>query len=156
MKILSATVFILLIMPGLYLLPFRIEGYSGVDFDAKMIVVFNAAVFVTAFISYMQLILPKRKEERVEHNRVPFQVFNMIFVVVFFIVNISFLISNKSFFLGDNSLNNTAAMQKYYLSHVIYSVVQIFIASSLVVNVIYILTHVRDYSRAIRRTSVRY
>ena len=153
MKVLYKIVISLLILAALFLYPFSIAGHPGVDTSAVLIGFFNFLAFITALISYTQFILPKQKERYGEYNRVPFQAFNMIFVLLFFMISISFLIANKSFFSGYEKLTDRASIQKYYLSNGIYSIMEIFIASSLVVNVIYILTHITDYYGRYKDTS---
>ena len=137
-------IFVLFIL--LFVYPFSITG-AGVDFKASMIGIFNFIAFISAVASYVQFIFPQRYEdyEAVEYNRIPFQFFNILFVLLFFTISINFLIANKQFYQGYETLDNEACIKKYYLSNGFNSIMQIVIASSVVVNIIYILTHLTDY-----------
>jgi hypothetical protein len=129
-----------------FVYPFNLAGNVGVDFRASLVSILNIAAFITALISFRQLLFPARiDDDSEEYNRIPFHVFNIFFVSVYFIVSSAFLVHNKQFYTGYETLTDIAAIKKYYLSSGFSSIGQIFIASSVVVNLIYILTHLVDF-----------
>jgi len=145
MNILYKIVIVLLILSGLFLYPFDLGGRVGMDVSGNILVFFNALAFIAALISYIQFIFPKQYREGREFNRIPFQIFNILFISLFFIISIAFMISNKQFYSTDHTITNEALIKKYYISNGFTSLIELFIASSLVINVIYILTHLPDY-----------
>ena len=155
MRVIYGIFFLVVAAVVLLVYPFNIAGEIGVGFSAGLISMFNFAAFVTALVCYIQFLFPMHHDdgERGEYNRVPFQFFNMIFVVLYFTISINFLIANKTFYPGYEKLANDACVKKYYLSNGINSVIEIFIASSVVVNILYILTHLPDFYGRYRDTS---
>ena len=146
MRFLYTVAVLLLVLSALFLYPFNIGGDVGVRFSAEIMGTFSFAAFITALISYIQFIFPKRFTDREgEYNRIPFQSFNMIFVLPYFLISTSFLVANKQFFPGYEMLPDNACIKKYYLSNGLNSISQIFIASSVIINLIYIITHGIDY-----------
>ncbi len=135
---------------AIILLPFYSFGavpHVGVYTGAELIYVYGLAAFITALICYRELLFPRYYDNysNTEYNRLPFQAFNLLFVSLFFFIGYHFLIVHKNLYVGYENLSDEACIKKAFLSDGLFSVMQIIIASSLVVNVIYIATHVRDY-----------
>jgi len=141
---------ILLLIVVVFVFPFQAGGPVGVMFETSLISLFNLAVFVTAVISYIQFFIPGPNEKHsIEHNHIPFHIFNFLFVGLFFWVSMNFLIANKQFFTGYEQLSDAACIKQYYLGAGFSSLILLFIAFSAVINILYIVTRVLDQSIAV-------
>jgi hypothetical protein len=147
MRTMYGLLFLILIFLFFFVYPFHIAGYIGVAFKASLLSVYNVAAFITAIISYKQFIFPGHpdEDEPREYNHIAFHVFNVMFVILFFMIGVDFLLNYRQFYPGYGNLSDEACIKKYYLSNGFSSVFQIFIASSVVVNILYILTHLWDF-----------
>ena len=71
-------------------------------------------------------------------NRTNFQVFNLFFGIVFYIVALFFLINEKSFYVGFAQLSDLQCISKFFFDLGIYSWLQWLVVFAIVINVIYI------------------
>ena len=122
-------------------------NFEGIYLHAQLLHIYNIAALFTTCVCFKELLFPKHYDDRTvwEYNYFPFQLFNFLFVTLFFVLSIHFLIHHKAYYQGYENLGDAECIRKYFLGDGLFSALQWFIASSLVVNVIYIPTHVRDY-----------
>lgn len=105
---------------------------GGFEYFALVISVFNKVLMFTSAICIKQYFFLG------DRNQTKFQVINLIFAVVFYIVALSFLISEKSFYLGFEQLSAAGCIRKFFFGDGIYSWLQWIVITGMVFNVIYI------------------
>ncbi len=115
---------------------------SMIHFRAEVLSFLNVSVFITALISYKQFFFPGN------NNTLPFQVFNIVFVTLFYGLGLPFLIANKAYYEGYETLVPMQVLGKFFLSANFSSVAQWFIIASLPINVLYIIRFRKDYYEA--------
>lgn len=140
MPVLNKRVFFLL---ALITLPFYCQASmlmsSGVHTIAKIMALLNFVVLINSVISMKQFFFPG------DINRTVYQIGNIVLIVLFYFVSLSFLFSNKEYYDGYEQLDNVDCIRKVFLSLDIYSVMQWVIILALVINIIYIKKYGKDY-----------
>lgn len=129
---------LLLIIPG-YCLAGSAMEVSNVAASARLSSFFNLALLVTSIVSIKQYFWPG-----VEY-KIPFHVFNIIYVIVFYIFGLSFLIHHRDYYPGYESLTPAGCIIKFFFSLNLYSVVQWVILFAFVINIIYIIRFRKDF-----------
>lgn len=109
---------------------------------AEIISFLNLALFGTAVISIKQFFWPG------DNNTLPFQVFNMVFALLFYSISLPFLITNRMYYEQYEQLVPLSVISKFFLSVNISSFGQWVIIASVFVNVLYIIKYRRDYFQA--------
>ncbi|MCF8451503.1 MAG: hypothetical protein K9G49_16645 [Taibaiella sp.] len=102
----------------------------------------NILLFVTSVISIKQYFWPG------DENRLPFHIFNAIFVVLFYSVSIPFLITERVYYEEYQDITPLGVISKFFFTGNINSIAQLVIIFSLVINVLYIRRYNRDYYEA--------
>ena len=105
---------------------------------AIMLSYLNYVLVITSIISIKQFFWPA-------NNRIIFHFFNLIFIILYYLVSLNFLILNKQFYEGYETLSPLACMSKVFLSYDFSSLMQLFILCGLVVNLLYIARYRKDY-----------
>lgn len=109
---------------------------------AEVISFLNLALFGTAAISIKQFFWPG------DNNTLPFQVFNMVFAILFYSISLPFLITNRMYYEQYEQLVPLSVISKFFLSTNISSFGQWVIIASILINVLYIIKYRRDYFQA--------
>lgn len=104
-----------------------------------VISVLNTVLIITSAISILQFIRHK------DHNRTPFQLFNLIFIVLFYSFSIPFLLHHKDFFIGFEQLSDTECLKKYFLANEPESWIRKIVVVAFVLNIIYIARFAKTY-----------
>lgn len=115
---------------------------SMIQFRAEVLSFLNVGVFITAVISFKQFFFPG------DNNTLPFQVFNIVFVGLFYGLGLPFLIANRAYYEGYETLMPMEVLGKFFLSATFSSVAQWVIIASVIVNVLYIIRFRKDYYEA--------
>lgn len=115
---------------------------SMIQFRAEVLSFLNVGVFITALISFKQFFFPGG------NNTLPFQVFNIVLVGLFYGLGLPFLIANRAYYEGYEALMPIDVLGKFFLSAGFSSVAQWFIIASVIVNVLYIIRFRKDYYEA--------
>lgn len=111
---------------------------TGLHFKAEVLSFFNLLVLVTSIISIRQFLWPG------DRNYSPFHLINILLVIVFFSIGLSFLIHNKSEYVGYEHLTSGQCVTKFFFSPDVDSLKQWVIVCGVVVNVLYIVRKRRD------------
>lgn len=99
----------------------------------------NTLLVITSIISIIQFVAHK------DHNRTPFQLFNILFAIVFYAVSVPFLLHNKEFFTGFENLSDQECLKKYFLDTDLTSWIRRIIPVAVVFNIIYLFRFARTY-----------
>lgn len=125
------------------LLPFTLLAANPLDGNLHTIVtlisVFNTVLIATSVISIIQFIAHK------DHNRTPFQLFNLIFIILFYSLSIPFLLNHKEFYPGFEQLSDVECLKKYFLDNDVVSWIRKVVLVAFLVNIIYIARFARTY-----------
>lgn len=114
------------------------SGGKNIHLLSEAITVLNLALLVTSLVSIKQFFFPG------EQNRTVFQVFNLIFAVVFYVASLSFLINYKEYYLGFETLSSIDCIKKIFLERDIATSKHWIIVFAAIVNVLYIIKNGRD------------
>lgn len=115
---------------------------NGVQVGAGVFSFLNFVLFITALIAIRQYIWPGY------NNRIPFQVFNLIFAILFYGISIPFLIANREYYEGYGNMVPLSIIAKFFLGFNIGALAQWVILASCVFNVLYIRKYWADYFEA--------
>ncbi len=127
---------------GLLLLPWAAQATPGkvnIDVETQIIAFFELVLFVTSLISIKQFFLPGL------HNRTPFQIFNILFVIVFYVAALRFMVNHKGYYEGFGTLSDKDVIRKYFLSTEPLVLVKRLILVAFLLNIIYVIRHGRGY-----------
>lgn len=122
---------IALAQPG----PFR----ENLSTQITAISIFNGVLFFTSLLSIIQFFLKDG------HNRTPFQAFNIMFVILFYGISLSFLIHHKEYFEGYENLSDKNAIIKYFLDKDIISWIKLLIPFAFILNIVYVFRNAKSY-----------
>jgi len=92
----------------------------------------NVALEITSVICIKQYFFLGDK------NQTNFQIFNLIFAVLFYCVAISFLVENKAFYKGFEQLSTSQCISKFFFRNGFYSWLQWLVLAGMFFNVLYI------------------
>ena len=112
---------------------------DSLTFISHLFFVFNVIVWITSAISIKQLIWHG------EHNKAPFHVFNMLLVLVFHGISLSFLLNHRDFYDGYEGLTDVACLKKYFLSTDSKALFKRVIELGFLCNIIYLIRYGKGY-----------
>lgn len=121
-----------------YCLAVSANSGKNIHFFSEAFTVINLALLVTALISIKQFFFPG------EQNRTVFQVFNLIFTVVFYVASLSFLITYREYYIGFETLSAIDCVKKIFLERDIATAKHWIIVFAAIINVAYIIKNGRD------------
>ena len=125
----------LLFFLSLLVLPvscFAVEKNSFFQFGAQLITWINYVLVITSLISIKQFFWPG-------DNKTVFHIFNMIFIIIFYLISLRFLIDNKTHYDGYENLSPIECIIKVFFSFDFYSILQLLVLFAFVINIIYII-----------------
>ena len=135
MKYVTVVVFVIL---------FTIFYFAGnsvvgsVDYNVRFIAYFNFLLFFSSLVCLKQYFWPG------EENRVVFQSFNLLFIIVFYAVGWTYLINHKDYYYGYLHLSNFETIMRFALRWDIFSIMFWMIFLTFFINIIYIIRY-RNY-----------
>lgn len=118
------------------------QSNSSVRIGATIFSVFNLILLITSIISIRQFFWPGYE------NRLPFHIFNMVFIVLFYGTSISFLIANQQYYVGYEQLTPLEVLVRFFFTLDITAVMQWVIVTAFVCNIIYSIRNYKDYFQA--------
>ncbi len=116
------------------------ENVKHIHFYAEVLSFINVALLITSILCVKQFFIPG------DENRTPFQLFNMIFILVFYAVSLSFLINNKEYYIGFEQLPPGACIRKIFFDKddIWANLKQWFVVFTFFINILYILKNWKD------------
>lgn len=116
------------------------ENAKHIHFYAEVLSFVNLALLVTSIICVKQFFIPG------DENRTPFQLFNLLFILLFYAVSLSFLVRNKEYYIGFEQLSPQACIKKIFFDKEdIWAIVkQWFIVFTFFINILYISKNWKD------------
>jgi len=117
---------------------FAVEQTSFFHFGAEVLTYVNYVVVITSLISIRQFFWPG-------NNRTVFHIFNLIFIVLFYLISLSFLIRNKRFYEGYENLSPLSCIFKVFFSFDFYSILQLIVLFAFFINIIYIIRNRKGF-----------
>ncbi len=99
----------------------------------------NTLLVITSIISIVQFLTHKN------HNRTPFQLFNLVFAVLFYAISVPFLLYHKAYFVGFENLSNQECLKKYFLDTDLTSWIRRIIPVAVLFNIIYLVRFSKTY-----------
>lgn len=105
----------------------------------RIIAIVNTILVITSAISIIQLIF------KGDHNRTPFQIFNILFAVIFYALSIPFLLHHKDYFIGFENLSDAECLKKYFLDTDLISWIRRIIPVGILCNIIYLIRYASSY-----------
>ena len=71
-------------------------------------------------------------------NQTNFQIFNLIFGILFYALALAFLVNQRSFYVGFEQLSQGGCIKKFFIGDGIYSWLQWMVLTALLINILYI------------------
>ena len=136
-KSIKGSLFLILLMP-LQLLAAQLS-LDGLSMVVQVISVLNTVLLFTSVLSIFRFFWPGYQ------SRFTLHVLNAIFVILFYSLSLTFLVSHKNFFDGYETLSDMDCVKKYFLSADLYSIIKKLIPVAFVLNLIYISRHRRTF-----------
>src|SRR5271165_3065606 len=102
---------------------------SNIEFKHDILSIINYILVVVSLISIRQFFWPREK------NNTMYQVFNMIFTVVFYILSLQFIISHHNYFIGFEGLSDMGCVRKFFFDFDISMAMQLIVLFSFVINI---------------------
>jgi len=118
------------------------QGNSGVRMGAAVFSIINLILLVTSIISIRQFFWPGYE------NRLPFHIFNIVFIFLFYGTSLPFLIANREYYVGYEQLTPLEVVGRFFFTLDITSVMQWVIGTAMICNIIYIIRNYKDYFQA--------
>lgn len=106
---------------------------SVVTMKCQILAVLNWTLAIVSLLSIKQFIWPG------EHNRTKFQVFNMIFTIVFYWAGLTFIINHTEYFNGYEGLQPAAVIKRFFWNYDLSMVLQGIIVVAFLFNIMYVL-----------------
>lgn len=132
------SLFVLLCLPALSCFASGVPD-EFLDTRVSLISLFEFILFVTSLVSIKQFFW------KGPVNRTPFQIFNMLFVVVFYTISYTFLLRHKNYWEGYEHLTNSQCIEKHLFSTEPFAIIKKLILVAFVLNIIYVIRHGKDY-----------
>lgn len=131
---------ILLIAVILFSLGYLSPSRNGmnVNFNVKLVSYFNFLLFISSLICIKQFFWPG------DENRLPFQIFNMVFVILFYTLSFSFLFAHKVYY-DYVQLTDMQVFKKFVTSWDMFCFMFWIIAGTFLINVLYIFKYRSSY-----------
>ncbi len=116
------------------------ENVKHIHFYAEVLSFINLALLITSIISVKQFFIPG------DENRTPFQLFNLIFILAFYAVSLTFLIKNKEYYIGFEQLSPEACIRKIFFDKddIWATLKQWFVVFTFFINILYIFKNWKD------------
>jgi hypothetical protein len=108
---------------------------SNIEFKHDILSLINYILVIVSIISIRQFFWPREK------NNTMYQIFNMVFTVVFYILSLQFIISHKNYFVGFEGLSDVSCVTKFFFDFNFSMVLQVIVLFSFVINILYILRY---------------
>ena len=107
----------------------------NIEFRVQVLSIFNFALIIVSLVAIKQFFWPKEK------NHTIFQVFNMVFTIVYYIVSIRFILSHRAYYEGFENLTDWQIIRRSFLDFNKGTVFQLIILFSFIINILYIKKH---------------
>ena len=104
----------------------------NIFFSSSVIDYINFGLVITSIISIRQYFWPG------EHRRLLFHAFHAVVVVLFYIISMFYLISNKQYYEDYQHLSNMGCVVIFFVGMGIDSIKQWLIVFALIINILYI------------------
>ncbi len=111
-----------------------LDRSTSFHLNALLISVFNFVVFVTSIICIVQYFSPGQ----VDHTT--FQAINLILIILFYWISLSFLMNSKEYYEGFAHLSFWQSMRKIFFAPDFYVIKHWVIIVGFFINILYILT----------------
>ena len=108
-------------------------------FSSELLSYFNFALFVCCLFCIKHYFRPG------DNIRLPFHIFNLVFIIIFCSVSIPFLVNNIEYYTGDKTQTPLSILIRFFFGSVVSSVCQCVILSTGVINILYIRRYREDY-----------
>jgi len=112
---------------------------SSLHFSTQLVSFCNLALLVCCIFCIKQYFWPGY------NIRLPFQIFNLIFIILFYSFSIPFLISNIAYYPDYSKLTPIGVLGKFFFGMNFDSLLQWVIILTSVINVLYIKKYREDY-----------
>ena len=112
---------------------------AEIDLKHQAMQIVNYILVIVSLISIRQFFWPG------ENNRTLFQIFNMVFTVVYYLVSITFIISHQTYFVGFEDLSYMGCVRKFFFDYDVSMVLHIIVLFSFLINILYIIRFGRRY-----------
>ena len=99
---------------------------------AFVISILNVVLEITSVICIKQYFLLG------DRNQTNFQIFNLVFGIIFYLIALTFLVDQKSFYVGFSDLSASQCISKFFFGNGIYSWLQWLVIVAMGFNIIYI------------------
>lgn len=107
----------------------------------RLISYFNFLLFFSSIICVSQYFWPG------DRNKALFQIFNMLFTLVFYSFSFTYLVHHKDFYEGYSRLSDFGCIQQFALRWDIFSIMFWFIVVTFCINILYLVRY-RDVEPA--------
>jgi len=111
----------------------------NIEFKHQTLELINYVLVVVSLISIRQFFWPGEK------NRTLYQIFNMIFTIVYYLVSITFIVTHKAYFVDFDGLSDMGCVNKFFFDFGISMVFQIIVLFSFLINILYLIRFGRRY-----------
>lgn len=108
-------------------------------FSSQLLSIFNFLLLICCLVSLKQYFRPG------DEIRLPFHIFNLIFIIVFYSISIPFLLNNIEYYSDDKHATPLSILIKFFFGTGISSVFQWIIILTTIVNILYIKKYREDY-----------
>lgn len=108
-------------------------------FSSQLLSYCNFALFVCCLFSIKQYFWPG------DNIRLPFHIFNLLFIVLFYSISIPFLINNIEYYTGNKQDTPLSILVTFFFGSGISSICQWVILLTTVINILYIKKYREDY-----------
>jgi hypothetical protein len=116
----------------------EIKAFSLFFPQAELLTCIYYVLTITSLISIWQFFSSKV-------NRSIFQLFNMIFFLIFYLFSISFLLLNKGYYDGYEKVDNVGYIWQLFFPGNVYSLLPVITIVAFVINVAYIFRRRRQF-----------
>ena len=94
----------------------RVINNDEIEFRAEIIDFFEIILLITSILSIRQFFWPG------DNNHTPFHIFNILYIIVFYIIAITFLVRHKGYFEGFETLSDRDCIKKYRIRYLLHKV----------------------------------
>lgn len=112
---------------------------SNIEFKHNLLSIINYVLVIVSLISIRQFFWPG------DNNRTIFQVFNMVFTAVYYIISLTFIINHKEYYEGFESLSNLGVIRKFFFDFDVSMLLQLMVLFSFVINILYVLKYGKQH-----------
>ena len=108
-------------------------------FSSELLAFFNTALFICCLFCIKHYFWPG------DEIRLPFHIFNLIFIISFYSIAIPFLINNIEYYSMGTQQTPLSILIRFFFGSNIYSIGQWIIMGTSVINILYIRKYKEDY-----------